>query len=140
MPKLKPQTKHNSAHDTSAAVDEFMQGLQHPHHEMIQSLRPLFLSLSDEVAEGIKWNAPSFRTHEYFATINLREKQGLGIILHLGAKIKTLPESGVQISDPQHLLKWLAADRASVVLADTGDFLNKESALKAILAQWILYV
>jgi hypothetical protein len=140
MTKLKQQQKHSSANDTSAAVDMFMQSLQHPHSGLIESLRPLFLSLSKEVAEGIKWNAPSFRTHEYFATVNLREKHGLGIILHLGAKIKTLPEGGVQIADPQQLLKWLAADRASVVVLDAEDFVQKESALRAVLLQWILYV
>ncbi|MBC3876028.1 DUF1801 domain-containing protein [Undibacterium flavidum] len=132
--------KHQTVNDTSAAVNTFMLSFQHPHKDMIESLRGLFLSLSINVAEGIKWNAPSFRTHEYFATINLREKQGLGIILHLGAKIKTLPEGGVQIDDPQHLLKWLATDRASVVLLDADDFVRKESALRAILLQWILYV
>lgn len=140
MTKPKQAQKHSSANDTSAAVNLFMQSLQHPHSGMIELLRPLFLSLSKDVAEGIKWNAPSFRTHEYFATINLREKQGLGIILHLGAKIKTLPEGGVQIDDPQHLLKWLATDRTSVVLLDAEDFLKKESALRAVLLQWILYV
>ena len=28
------------------------------------------------IREGVNWNAPSFRTTEYFATTNLREKDG----------------------------------------------------------------
>nr|WP_315487199.1 hypothetical protein [uncultured Undibacterium sp.] len=74
-----------------------MKSLQHRRSGLIESLRPLLLSLSKDIAEGITSNAPSFRTHEHFATIKLREKQGLGIILLLGAKIKALPKSGLQI-------------------------------------------
>lgn len=115
-----------------------MLNLAHPHKEVIASLRDLFLSLSDQVAEGIKWNAPSFRTQEYFATINLREKQGVGIILHLGAKLKSLPEAGLQIDDPHSLCRWLAPDRASVVLTGMDDLSDKQAALKKVLQQWIL--
>jgi hypothetical protein len=40
---------------------------------------------------GTKWNAPSFRTTEFFATLNLRAKDGVDrvwLVLHLGAKVK----------------------------------------------------
>lgn len=133
-------SKHKSKMDNSAAVDTFMRELRHPHLALIPPLRNLFLSMSDEIEEGIKWNAPSFRTHEYFATLNLREKKGLGIILHLGAKVKELPTTGVQIDDPDHLLTWLAADRASIVLSDLEDLNNKHVAIARVLQQWLLYV
>jgi hypothetical protein len=60
-------------------------------------------------AEGIKWNAPSFRTVEYFATVKLREKKGIGVILHLGARARDLGPDGIVIDDPATLLEWLAS-------------------------------
>ncbi len=62
-----------------------------------------------------KWNAPSFRTREYFATTNLRAKTGVGVILHFGAKVGEIAAGPKSIADPQ-------------------------SAFQAVLRQWIAYV
>ena len=66
------------------------------------------------IEEGVKWNSLSFRTRggqgEWFATVNLREKQGVGLILRFGAKKNALSETGVAIADPAGLLRWLAKD------------------------------
>lgn len=132
--------KHQTPNDNSAAVDAWMLTSHHPQQDLISSLRELFLSLSGEVAEGIKWNAPSFRTHEYFATLHLRQKRGLGVILHLGAKLKDLPEQGVRIDDPLGLLTWLGKDRAMFVVTDAKDVALNRAALHAVLIQWLDYV
>jgi hypothetical protein len=84
----------------------------HAHKSEIEALRKLMREVDPSVQEGIKWNAPSFRTTEYFATTNLRAKSGISVILHLGAKIRQLPAGGVVIDDPARLLKWLGKDRA----------------------------
>jgi hypothetical protein len=51
-----------------------------------RGFRQIILDADASIAEGIKWNAPSFYTSEYFATIQLRAKDGVQVILHLGAK------------------------------------------------------
>jgi len=133
MPKL-------TAADSTEAVDQFMAALDHPFKAEIATLRKAMLAVDPSVAEGIKWNAPSWRTTEYFATTHLRSKTGLGLILHLGAKVKTLPEGGLDIPDPAGLLKWLGKDRAQVEFASASDLQAKLPALQALLRRWITYV
>jgi hypothetical protein len=103
-------------------------------------MRAAILAADPAIAEGIKWNAPSFRTSEYFATTNLREKNGFGVIFHLGAKVRDHAAGGMAIEDPLNLLKWLAEDRAAIVFEGLEDFNAKKSAFERIIQQWISYV
>jgi hypothetical protein len=138
MPAAKPV--HTDAADCSAAVDEFMAALVHPHKAQVEALRKLMLEVDPAVREGIKWNAPSFRSTEYFATTHLRASSGIGVILHLGAKAQQLAPGGLAIDDPAGLLKWLAADRAMVQFADAEAFDRAKDAFRAVLRQWIKFV
>ncbi len=117
-----------------------MSKLVHPNKKEIEALRKLMHELGPSVQEGIKWNSPSFRTTEYFATTNLRAKSGISIILHLGAKVRELPTGGVTIDDPAKLLKWLGKDRAMVEISDAQDFNSQKAAFKSILRQWLEFV
>ena len=141
MPTSKPKPPaHDKPADTTQAVDEFMRGLEHPSKSAIEILRSLILDVDPSISEGIKWNAPSFRTTEYFATTNLRAKVGAGLILHLGAKVRELPDGAVAIDDPGKLLKWLGKDRAMVEFGGESELPEKKVALVAVLRQWIKYV
>jgi hypothetical protein len=131
-----PDRKINA--ETTIAVDKFMSTLQHPHTLAIERLRRVVCSADSSIAEGVKWNAPSFRTHEYFATTHLRSREGIALILHLGAKVRDVTK--VAIADPHDLLKWLAKDRALVAFRDDKDLEARAAALQAILRQWIMYV
>jgi len=137
--KPKP-VAHNAPADTSEAVDKFMATLEHPWKDEIEAVRRLMLGVDPSVREGVKWNAPSFRTTEYFATTNLRSRAGVGIILHLGAKVRKLPADGVRIDDPMKLLKWLGKDRAMVEFGTSRDLGEKAAAFQLVLRQWIKYV
>ena len=141
MPTAKPKPPtHNKPADTTQAVDDFMSALEHHSKSVIEILRMAILGIDPSVAEGIKWNAPSFRTTEYFATTNLRAKVGVGLILHLGAKVRELPDGAVAIDDSGKLLKWLGKDRAMVEFGGESELLEKKAALVAVLRQWIKYV
>jgi hypothetical protein len=129
-----------AAKTTSKAVDELMRTLEHPQKPAIEAVRASILGADRAIAEGVKWNAPSFRTTEYFATTNLREKKGVGVIFHLGAKVRKLPPGGVAIDDPAGLLKWLGKDRAMVVFTNLEDAKAKKAALVRIVRQWIVHV
>jgi hypothetical protein len=126
--------KHNTPADTAAAVDTFMAALAHPFWHEIQALRATILGADPGIAEGIKWQAPSFRTDEYFATTYLRDKAGIAIILHRGAKAR---EGGVALDDPAHLLDWLAKDRAKVVFRDMADIDHKRAAFADLIRAWV---
>lgn len=141
MPASRPKPLSRSTPaNTTQAVDEFMRGLEHPFKPGIEALRTLVLGVDPSIAEGIKWNAPSFRTSEYFATTHLRAKAGVGLILHLGAKVRELPEGAIAIDDPMTLLKWLGKDRAMAEFADERELEEKKALLVAVLRQWIKYV
>jgi hypothetical protein len=131
---------HSGSADTTKAVDEFMSNLDHPCKAELQEIRETILGADPAIAEGIKWKAPSFRTTDYFATTNLREKSGLGLILHLGAKVRDTGPDGLPIRDPEGLLKWLAKDRATIVFKDMNDVTNKKGALVSLIRQWVAYV
>lgn len=122
------------------AVEHFMHKLAHPLKAEIQAIRETLLGVDPAIAEGIKWNAPSFRTTEYFATFNLREKAGVGLILHLGAKVRDMAPGSLQIDDPQTLLRWLAKDRAMIVFKNMQQFVDSRPAFENIIRQWIQHV
>ncbi len=122
------------------SVDAFLASLDHPFKPEILALRAILLGADPSIAEGIKWNSPSFRTSEYFATFNLRAKDGVQIILHLGARKQESSAVRAAIADPESLLEWLAADRASVKFRDLKDVDAKRSAFAAVVRQWIAQV
>lgn len=126
--------------DSPQAVDAFMRTLEHPSKKLIEAIRNSILSADRSITEGIKWNSPSFRTSEHFATMNLREKKGIGVILHRGAKKRDLPSGGIIIEDPSKVLKWLGKDRAMIVFDSLGDFSRRNDAFERIIQQWIRFV
>lgn len=138
MAKSKTSPAHSSAADTPEAVDRFMASLKHPHKAAIEALRKIIRGADPSIAEGVKWNAPSFRTTEYFATTHLRAKSGIGVILHLGAKVREAPQ--LAIEDPEGRLEWLGKDRARLGFSGVEDVEARASALRGIVRQWIRYV
>jgi len=126
--------------DGKAAVDAFMAQSTHAHKDAIEALRGIVLAVDASVTEGIRWNAPSFRSSEWFATTHLRCRRGIGLILHLGAKVRALPPGGLVIDDPSGLLKWLGPDRAMLEFDGLGELQQRTPAVLALLRQWIRQV
>lgn len=116
-----------------ADLDALVEG--HPCSAEINVLRRVILSVDAGITEGVKWNAPSYRCGEWFATFHLRTKVGVQIILHRGAKTRADGVAG--IDDPDGLLTWLDPNRASVTFADMADIDVKSPALRTILVQWL---
>ncbi|WP_437752149.1 DUF1801 domain-containing protein [Sorangium sp. So ce1389] len=122
------------------AVVAFLRELDHPLKEEIVALRQIILGVSPAIREEIKWNAPSFRTTEHFATFNLRAKDRVRLVLHLGAKVKDTAAKGLEIADPAGLLEWLAKDRCLVTFSDGEDIQAKRAALQSVLRAWLRWV
>jgi len=139
--KAKPKPAADSR--TDPAVESFLRELEHPLKEAVVALRTIIRGVSPAITEGIKWNAPSFRTADDFATMNLRGKPGeerLWLILHTGAKVKATAKTGLEIADPSGLLKWLAKDRAVVTFQDLKDVRARRAALESVIRQWVAMV
>ncbi len=122
------------------SVEKFLAALDHPFKPEIIALRQIILAADPNIVEGIKWNSLSFRTTEYFATFHLRAKEGVQLILHLGAKVRDSATTGIAIADPTSLLEWLAQDRASVKFGNLNEIEAKRSAFVEVIRQWIHYV
>jgi hypothetical protein len=125
---------------TPGDVDALLTALDHPRKQEIQALRRIILGADPAIGEGIKWNVPSFRTSEWFATFHLRAKAGVQVILHFGAKVRDRSAARAAIADPESLLVWLGPDRASATFRDLADVEAKESAFAVLIRQWIEHV
>jgi hypothetical protein len=121
-------------------VQAFLAALDHPHKPEILALRQIILGADPAIGEGIKWNAPSFRTSEWFATFHLRAKAGVQVILHFGAKVRDRSGARAGITDPESILTWLADDRASATFRDLQDVEAKQSAFTTVIREWIRHV
>lgn len=86
--------------------------------------------------ESIKWNAPSFAMTEHFATVKLRPVETVQVVFHTGAKVKPMA-AAMEIHDPAAMLKWATQDRCVATFSDMHDITSKQSALVAIVQQWI---
>lgn len=120
-----------------ATVDAFLATLDPPRRDTVQALRELVPGADPAIAEGVKWNAPSFRTTEWFATTHLRTRDGVGLVLHRGARARPLPPGGLDIPDPTGALRWLAPDRAMLTVRDVDDLRAREEVLVAVVRAWV---
>jgi hypothetical protein len=125
---------------TDAAVADYLRGLDHPLKKEIEATRRIILAVSPAIGEGIKWNVPSFRTEkDWFATFNVRAKDSVQLIFHLGAK--TRPDlKAFKLADPKGLMKWLGKDRAMVTMGAGRDIPGNRKALEAIVRAWVKQV
>jgi hypothetical protein len=138
MAPKKPVRKSDSpASSDTRAVDDYMRELDHPLKAEIEAVRRIILGSHPRIGEGIKWNSPSFRVDDYFATINLHSKTVVRVILHKGAKVKDNTTAEPQLSDPKKLLEWPARDRAVVKFFDMADITAKRAAFEKIVNQWV---
>jgi uncharacterized protein YdhG (YjbR/CyaY superfamily) len=120
-----------------AGIIAYLRELDHPLKKEIAAVRDVILGVSPAIREGIKWNAPSFRTEkEYFATLHVRAKDSVQLVLHLGAKTRP-GQKTFEVADPLGLLKWLGRDRAMVTLGAGREFASNRAALEKILRAWI---
>lgn len=128
--------KSTSGAAGSGAVAELLAALDHPHKAGIERLRTLILGLDRRITEEVKWNAPSFRLEDHFATFKLYPPKNIQLVLHTGAKAKSNTRS-FAIDDPDRLLAWPASDRCVLTLASAEDLAAHEAAVLGIIGQWI---
>jgi uncharacterized protein YdhG (YjbR/CyaY superfamily) len=124
---------------TDPAVDAFMVELEHPLKREIEEARRIILGAAPGIGEAIKWKAPSFRTTEFFATFNLRSRDIVQLVFHLGAKVRK-DGVAVEIADPEELITWVAKDRCLVTLGAGRNIKARRKALEGIVREWIRHI
>lgn len=134
-----PAKKAPAKAKSEPTADAFMAALDHPLDADYAAVRKAILAADKTIADGVKWNSLSFRTSEWFATVNLRSRDTVQLVLHLGAK--TGKEAAADaIPDPKGLLKWLGKDRALATLGTGAALKANLPAFKTLVKAWIRYV
>lgn len=129
--------KRSAPAKSDGDVDGLMRDLDHPLKAEIAAVRDVIRAAHPGIAEGVKWNAPSFRVADYFATINLRQRDAVMVVLHRGAKVKDDAAFAEGFPDPSKLLTWLAPDRATIKLRDMGEVVAQREPLAAVIHAWV---
>ena len=126
-------------HDDPASVAAYLTTLAPPVQPLVEAIRSAVLAASPPITEGIKWNSVSFYRSGWFATINVRPKGGVQVVLHLGVRAR--PEAAIaqSIRDPDELLKWMSADRAIVAFGSSDEFEAKRASFVSVVQQWAEY-
>lgn len=124
-------TKHAS--DADALVD----ALAAPQAALVRAFRELLLALDPRVQQDVKWNSPSFRTVDHFATLHLRDPKKVLVILHFGVHGKAKPSLRERVTDPDALLEWRGDDRAVLTLESEAQLKARAAALRKLLRAWI---
>ncbi len=139
-PKRVAKKTAKKSDETDDEVSAYLRCLSHPLKKEIEAVRLIILGVSPAIGEGIKWNVPSFRTEkDWFATFNVRSKDSVQMIFHLGAK--TRPDlKAFKLADPNGLVKWLGKDRALVTVGAGRDIPANRKALESIVRAWMKYV
>jgi uncharacterized protein YdhG (YjbR/CyaY superfamily) len=122
MPKIKSFTSNTDE------VDDFMHRLDHPFKEEVGLLREIIKGVNKDIAEQIKWNAPSFsHKGESLVTFNLWEKKRIHLVFHnpVIAKVKSPLLEG----DYEH--------RRMAYFADRQDIQEKQAVLEKALKDLI---
>ncbi|MFZ1686449.1 MAG: DUF1801 domain-containing protein [Flavobacteriales bacterium] len=119
------------------AVSALLDANKHTLREEIDMLRTIILSADKSIEEGVKWNAASFRTTEWFATLNgPKQVKEPMLVLHAGAKAKGIVLKD-RIPDPSGMIKWLGNDRGLITFGNAADIKKKSKTLQVIVQAWI---
>lgn len=113
-------------------VDDYLAALDHPHKAAVQRLRRAILAIDPSIAEEVKWNAPSFRREDHFATFRLHPGATFQLILHTGAKAKSNTRQ-FRLDGPPAMLKWAATDRCVVTPGPDPD----TEQITDLVRQWL---
>lgn len=139
-PKTAKRKRIVKSSSQTDAVIAYLRDLEHPLKKEIEAVRRIILGVRPTIREGIKWNAPSFRTEKgYFATFNVRARESVQLILHLGAKVRS-DRKAFKLADPKGLVTWLGEDRALVTLGAGRGIPARRAAFEAIVRAWIRHL
>lgn len=110
----------------------------HPLQPVLAAMRTAILAADPRIAEGVKWNSPSFHIADaHFATFHLRAADRVQLILHLGAKPRPGVKLRADIADPTGMLEWRGADRAIVTVRSVAEAEAIAPALTEVVRQWV---
>jgi hypothetical protein len=117
-------------------VESFRDGLDVQTLDIVDALRAIISSSHSGLTERIKWNAPSFAIGgDDRITLGLERTGGVRVVLHRGAKPKTL--GGFSFDDRDGLARWPAPDRGVVMFQSKAEVEQRAEALRDLCSRWL---
>ena len=133
MPTAKPSRRSVAP---AGSVDSLLAALEHPNKEGIELLRKAILAVDPRIREEVKWNAPSFKLEDHFATFKLHPPGSIQLVLHTGAKPKNPPQQ-FTLTGAERFIKWAAPDRCVFTLASTEAAREHSQHVANLVRQWV---
>ena len=122
----------------SEAVSAYIAQLDEIVGAIVEKLRQIVLSTDPEIAEEIKWNAPSFYYTGEMKPFDPKEYKRHIIVMNLHKRILLVFPSGAKIDNAAGLLEGNYTDgRRLLTIAGMDDVLQKEQALRNAVKDWI---
>jgi hypothetical protein len=122
-------------------VTEYIQKLDGPVVEIVETIRQIVLSTNPEIGEEIKWNAPSFLYTGDMKPFNPKEYKRYIIVMNLHKRILLVFPSGAKVNDTSGLLTGDYADgRRLVYIQDMDDLKSKEAGIRRVILDWLALV
>ena len=119
------------------SVEAFMAALDHPLKPIIARIRAIALGANAGITERIKWNAPSFcYGGDDRVTLRLHPADQLQLVFHRGAKRR--PDDKFTFADDSGLLRWVAADRATVTFQTLDEVEDQAAVLARLIDRWVV--
>ena len=123
------------------AVSAYIARLDETVGPIVEKLRQIILSTDPEIAEEIKWNAPSFYYTGPMKPFNPKEYKQYIIVMNLHKRILLVFPSGEKIDNSDGLLSGDYTDgRRLITISNLEDVLQKEQALRNAIKDWIRQV
>lgn len=118
---------------------ELFESIDHPKRALVVKFCNLLLGANPKIEAGTKWNSVSFKTSEWFATLNKRALDRVEFIFHFGAKVKEVNVRD-QIPNLDGCLEWKSSDRC--IFTFRGDEVSDEFAneFRQFVNCWIEHV
>jgi hypothetical protein len=117
-------------------VESFLDALEPAQRETVNILRGLALGASQDVAEHIKWNAPSFTVGgDDRITLGIDRAGAVRVILHRGVKVKD--SSGFHFHDTTGRVAWAAADRGVITFSGPADIKSAANDVGNLFRSWL---
>lgn len=121
-------------------VEQLLSLLDHPQVDLINEARTLIQRAEPALAEGVKWNAPSYALDgNDIITFNFRNYGPVSLIFHTGPKGKDTKTGRRLFEDASGLVEWLA-DKRFVLKVPDGRFLQTHAAdITKLVQTWVAY-
>ena len=119
-------------------VSEYIEKLEEPAKEIVEALRQVILSTDAEIAEEIKWNAPSFYYSGEIKPFDPKEYRRHIIVMNLHKRILLVFPSGAKIDNTFGLLTGDYKDGRRLAEVKTiEDVKEITMALQAAIRDWL---